>query len=93
MIAMVLAMLVKPNRLKPKTTTLRVLQGIFFFNAVVINTDYCVAKCCKKTLTTGKESATALRCTLADPGAVCRVEKYGGESFQERSTEPPGCHS
>lgn len=50
MIAMVLAMLVKPNRLKPKTTTLRVLQGIFFFNAVVINTDYCVAKCCKKLL-------------------------------------------
>ena len=65
---MVLAMLVKPNRLKPKTTTLRVLQGIFFFNAVVINTDYCVAKCCKKTLTTGKESVTALRCKLADPG-------------------------
>ena len=31
MIATVLAMLVKPNRLRPKTTTLRVLQGIFFF--------------------------------------------------------------
>ena len=51
MIATVLAMLVKPNRLRPKTTTLRVLQGIFFFfTAVVINTDYCVAKCWKKLL-------------------------------------------
>ena len=92
MIAMVLAMLSKPNRLKPKTTTCVCFAGNFF-NAVVINTDYCVAKCCKKTLTTGKENATALRCTLADPGAVCRVEKYGGESFQERSSEPLGCHS
>ena len=47
----------------------------------------------QNTFTTGKESVTALRCTLADPGAVRRVEKYGGESFQERSSEPLGCHS
>lgn len=36
MIAMVLAMLVKPNRLKPKTTTLRVLQGIFFLTQLLL---------------------------------------------------------
>ena len=33
---MVLAMLVKPNRLKPKTTTLRVLQGIFFLTQLLL---------------------------------------------------------
>ena len=36
MIAMVLAMLVKPNRLKPKTTTLRVLLEFFFLTQLLL---------------------------------------------------------
>ena len=87
MIAMVLAMLVKPS--EAQNYNLVCFAGNFFLTQLLL----ILIIMLQKTFTTGKESVTALRCTLPDPGAVCRVEKYGGESFQERSSHWDASHS